>query len=189
MVDMNKVFEKYFIPSNDTLNENHEACKKCGGQCCKGMGCHISPADLRKITKESIIGLIDETGCISIDWYEGNPITGIYDGEYYFLRIRNNDAKIIDPSFGGQCCLLKDNGCPILFHYRPKGARALNPCDGDTPCSDGYSKVQCAADWMPYLDIMKEVYEYYRERMEVTMNHPLQQLMALADILFGGLDE
>lgn len=186
MVDMNKVFEKYFIPSNDVLNENRKTCKECGGQCCKSMGCHISPEDLKEITKESIISLIDESGCISIDWYEGNPISGLHDGDYYFLRIRNLNSKIIDPSWGGQCCLLKDNGCPLLFRYRPKGARNLIPGIYNSDfCNDGYSKTQCAIDWMPYRNIIKEVYEYYRDKMEVTMNNPLQQLTELTKMLFG----
>ena len=143
-MELNKVFEKYFVPSNDTLNENRIACSKCGGQCCKNMGCHISPNDLKGITVESIIALMDETNCISLDWHEGHPEDEENRDRHHYLRIKNVGASMIDPSWGARCGLLTDSGCPLLFQYRPKGGRALKPQDGD--CTEGYSKAQCAID-------------------------------------------
>lgn len=52
--------------------EDLELCKKCGGGCCKRMGCHFSPDDFAEITYESLKSKIDE-GNISIDWWEGDP--------------------------------------------------------------------------------------------------------------------
>jgi hypothetical protein len=170
-MELNKVFEKYFIPCIETPKENCSICKECGGKCCNCMGCHISPFDLKEINKESIIALIDESQCISIDWWEGNPATGESNGsKSFYLRIRNKDATVIDPAFGGHpCILLTDTGCPLCYKYRPKGARDLIPNATDE-CDALYEKQQCAIDWMPYSDIMREVYNYYVEKGEVTPN-------------------
>lgn len=164
-MELNKVFAKYFIPSNDTLNENRIMCSKCGGQCCKNMGCHVSPTDLKEITLESIVAMMDETNCISLDWYEGDPEDRSNNDPFYFLRIKNDGASMIDPSWGGRCCLLTDDGCPILFQYRPKGGRALQPGKN---CTDGYSKAQCAIDWKPYQEILDEVHSHYQSLGLVT---------------------
>lgn len=186
-MELNKVFAKYFIPSNDTLNENRIACKKCGGQCCKNMGCHISPNDLKEITVESIIALMDETNCISLDWYEGHPIDRDNHDPCYFLRIKNVNASMIDPSWGARCGLLDDNGCPLLFQYRPKGGRALQPNNGE--CTEGYTKIQCAIDWLPYQKVLSSVYDHYEALGQVSKSSDLDSLFGLMQTVLGGLDE
>ena len=186
-MELNKIFEKYFIPSNETPNENRHICKECGGQCCKSMGCHISPFDLKEISKESIIAFIDESQCISIDWWEGNAKTNEKDNsKSFYLRIRNKNAKVIDPAFGRHVCsLLTDMGCPLHFVYRPKGGRGLVPNPNMTDeCQVLYEKQQCAIEWMPYLDIMTEVYNHYKKKGEVTPN-----LMGFMKWLLGVDDE
>ena len=35
-------------------NEDREMCKKCGGSCCRNMGCHYSPDNFNNITYESL---------------------------------------------------------------------------------------------------------------------------------------
>jgi hypothetical protein len=168
--NLNEILAKYFKPAeNDSTKYDTELCKNCGGLCCHAMGCHISPFDLKEISTEFIIRLIDESGCISIDWWDGNPITddGNRDVHGYFLRMKHKDAKVIDASYGDVCGLLSDTGCPVSFEYRPKGARELIP-SAESGCIVGYSKQQCAIDWFQYHDIMEEVYEYYMQKDEVT---------------------
>ena len=50
MDDLIQIFEKYL---NKAEYEEHkvstEECKKCGGQCCKALGCQFSPSDFKKI--------------------------------------------------------------------------------------------------------------------------------------------
>lgn len=181
-MELNKIFSKYFNPVTlEHSKVNTEMCKGCGGCCCKSMGCHISPFDLKEISVKSIINLIDEAQCISIDWWDGNPLTNEHDNtRCYFLRIKNRDSKVIDPSFGGVCSILTDIGCPLSFEYRPKGARDLIPCEND--CVDNYSKQQTAIDWMPYQDIMKEVYDYYFAKGDV-INSPMMFMTLLDDLL------
>ena len=130
-----EAYKKYFKPSEEYHKgkTNPQICKACGGDCCKSMGCHIAPDDLMSLTLSDIISFIDESGCISIDWWEGNPITNERDNKR----------------------------CPLSFEYRPKGARELIP-DIDK-CNQSYSKQQCAIDWMQYSDIMEQVYNHYIE--------------------------
>lgn len=159
-----EAYKKYFKPSEEYHKGkiNPQICKACGGDCCKSMGCHIAPDDLMSLSVSDIISFIDESGCISIDWWEGNPITNERDNKRYcYLRIRNKDEKVIAPSWRGECGILTDTGCPLSFEYRPKGARELIP-DIDK-CNQGYSKQQCAIDWMQYSDIIEQVYNHYIE--------------------------
>lgn len=167
-MELNNIFEKYFNPcSYEPLKEDKEMCKECGGCCCKSMGCHISPFDLKEVSVESIISLITESNCVSIDWWEGNPNTGNHDDtRTYFLRIKNNNSKVIDPSFGGVCSILTDKGCPLPFEYRPKGARDLVPAYID--CEAYYSKQCCAIDWYNYQNVMKAVYSYFEAQKDMS---------------------
>lgn len=176
------VFKKYINPVvHESSKVNTEICKECGGQCCKSMGCHISPLDLKEITFESIVNFIDESGYISIDWWDGNPITKEATGEkVFFLRIKNRNAKVIDPAFRGVCSILTDSGCPLSFEYRPKGARELIPCK--KKCVGNYSKQDCAAEWYSYNDILKEVYMHYFMKNEVTQS-PFMLLAIMNDFL------
>lgn len=184
-MELNKVFAKYFIPSNDTLNENRAVCSKCDGQCCKSMGCHISPSDLREISVDSIISLMEETNCIAIDWYEGSPIDEHDHNPYYYLRIKNVGSSMIDPSWGGTCSLLGDDGCPILFQYRPRGARRLEPgTNSKKDCKDGYTKKQCAIDWMPYREILSKIYDHYEALGLVSRTSKLDGMTPEAASLF-----
>ena len=197
-----ETFKKYFKPVQEEPSKiEYSICKECGGKCCHSLGCHISPHDLLSISKESIRNLIDESQCISIDWWDGNPITGVNDGEKsFFLRIKNKNSFVVDPSFGGICSILTDSGCPLNFAYRPKGARELIPVPGDKDCNVGYSKQECAADWLPYNDILRELCEEYIDKDDCTVNalldfniiDPIEALNIMSQMfesMFGGNHE
>lgn len=134
-----------------------EACSRCKGACCKNMGCHFAPTDFKEITFDALKVEI-EKGFISIDWWES-------DEPQYFLRMRHKDADIVDPSWGGECILLTDKGCPLSFEERPLGARSLKPRDNDGGCCMGnYGKEECKNDWLEYDDILKQLVEYFEDR-------------------------
>lgn len=131
--------------------KNNFPCKECDGSCCKNMGCHLSPDDDLKqpITYESLDALL-KTGNYSIDWWE-SYYSGRYDDEVngYFIRVRNKNAPIVDPSWGGECSLLTETGCLLSFEDRQKGGRLLlADCNGR--CKQYYSKKDCADDWFKY---------------------------------------
>lgn len=155
-IDMN-LFLKYIKPNTDEENNycDYQLCGKCGGNCCKSMGCHISPDDLSEVTYESIRDLI-ESGCVSIDQWEA-------DKPIYYLRMRNSNGKEYDLSWGGICVLFGESGCPLEFSHRPKGARHLIP-SGDGRCNDVYSKSDCKDDWKKYQDILSKVLNDVKNR-------------------------
>ena len=135
--------------------EPTKRCSTCKGKCCKTMACHFSPDDFEEISFDYLKERIEE-GYISIDWWEAE------EPEYY-LRIRNKYSPIVDPSWGGECMLLTDKGCPLPFEKRPLGARALEPTQGGG-CVQHYSKRQCKDDWKKYNDIMTKLAIYFSEK-------------------------
>lgn len=160
--------------------ENKQLCKECGGSCCKRMACHYSPDDFEEITYESLKKEI-EKGFISIDWWEGNPFENGSDNDIdiaYYLRIRNKDSKIVDPSWGGECILLTDDGCPLSYEERPKGARMLEPNEDN--CISHYDKRQAARDWYKYNDILYKLVEEfgdYEEDEELDLSTALKNVV------------
>lgn len=160
--------------------ENKQLCKECGGRCCKRMGCHYSPEDFKEITYESLKKEI-EKGFISIDWWEGNPFENEIDDDIdraYYLRIRNKDGKIVDPSWGGECILLTDDGCPLSYEERPKGARMLEP--DEYGCISYYNKQQAARDWYKYNDILSKLadeFDYNEEDEELDLSTALKNAL------------
>lgn len=130
-------------------------CKKCGGACCKQMGCHYSPSDFSEITYESLMAEIKK-GHISIDWWEG-------ECDEYFLRIRNVERQVVDPSWGGTCSLLSKNGCVLKFEDRPLGARALEPKRDryGFQCVQHYTKEDCKNEWAAHNNILAALKSYF----------------------------
>ena len=136
--------------------ENKELCKKCGGECCKTMGCHLSPEDIKeKITFEALEKMI-ETGIYSIDWWEGYETPDGQEVNGYFLRMRNVHSNIVDPSWGGRCIMLAEDGCELKYEDRPRGGRLLIPNE-EGGCVSQYNKKQCADDWFKYYDILSDL--------------------------------
>lgn len=147
-------------------NENKDTCTKCGGKCCKSLGGFFHPNDIGvdNITKDDLINFI-KRGDVSIDWFEGD------DDNLYFLRMRNQRANIIDPSWGGVCCHWTPNGCSIPFEKRPYGCKRLVP-NQSGKCTEGsYAKYECGHDWLPYNDILQEIEDdiINRTNPELTM--------------------
>ena len=136
--------------------ENKDLCASCGGKCCKRMGCEVFPEDVKEwygsITEETIKKMI-ESGDFSIDWYEG------YSMEYrygYYIRARNINAPIVDPSWGGQCSCLTSYGCKFDFSHRPSGGRYLIPKMNEN-CASKYDKRKVAEMWEPYFHILEKI--------------------------------
>jgi len=153
----------YILQENnlEVNNENFNLCSKCQGKCCKNMGCHYSPRDFKQIDVKTLKKLIDE-GNTSIDWWEGDIFDKDDKGRdrTYYLRMRNKNSKIIDPSWGGECILLTEEGCSLSFYNRPMGGRGLIPNEKD--CIDEYSKEDCCKEWYPYQNILEFLVGMYQ---------------------------
>ena len=175
-------FKKLIHSTEDDKEEdtcNYEKCGSCGGNCCRNMGCHISPTDINgDITVETISKLLD-TGLVMLDWWEGDVKDHNEYHRVYYLHMRNIKTDpfklllgisdfdedelqdIVYPSFGGKCILLTDKGCPLEYKHRPKGARLLIPDICFT--QEGlYTKEDSCEDWRQYWDILNEVYNKYK---------------------------
>lgn len=147
---------------------DYDICKKCGGDCCKAMGCHLSPEFLGDLDpdkdyeeiKNKIKELLD-TGNYSIDWWNGDTEDIKELGIVPYLRIRNVCSPIIDASWGGRCKLLTDNGCSLSFEDRPKGGKYLIPNNEDD-CEAKYDKKQSAKDFRKYHNILEDLIDEYR---------------------------
>ena len=153
--------------SNETVKTNitPEMCQKCKGACCKRMGCEIAPRQVIGISKTNsietntdIILKILRTGIVSVDWWIGEC-----DNEYY-LRMRNKNAPVIDPSWGGECMCLTETGYMLDAHYRPLAGLELTceECNGEfRPKDNGhYTKESCKDEWLEYpIDWNRIVYE------------------------------
>lgn len=139
---------------------NTDICNKCKGQCCKNAGCHIAPSDLKEVTYDYIRDMI-MTGTISLDYWEGNPFEDNRDiSRAYYLRMRHKGAEVCDASWGGECIILTDAGCPLSFKDRPKGARLLIPQE-EGECISEYTKQDCVKEWFKYDDILDKLWNEY----------------------------
>jgi hypothetical protein len=141
-------------------NENKSLCSLCNGKCCQQMGCHLSPEDLSEISVESITELL-KTGNYSIDWWEGDIFNKDRDRSYY-IRTRNVNSSVLDPSWGGKPCVLfvSRKGCSLSWENRPKGGKGVIPQD-NFECKTVYSKPDSVRDWYQYQNILDEVVEWY----------------------------
>lgn len=170
-------YEALVIPVADEPHKcNHEKCKRCSEQgvtCCEHLPCYLSPDNIKDKTFEGLCALID-TGAVSLDWWDGDPrLTEeevkedldamMYKG--YFLRMRGKDRPIVHPAIGlVECAMLTEDGCAFDFAYRPKGGRELIPGENVEEfggCHEGYNKQTCALDWLPYHDVLQQLYSKY----------------------------
>lgn len=134
----------------------NEQCAICGGRCCKLMACHYSPMDFKDLSFDGLKAEI-EKGKISIDWWEGAI-------PQYYLRARNVDAPIVDPSWGGVCVHLTEDGCALAFEERPLGGRSLEPRRKFTGrCVPHYTKEECKDEWAPYAETLVNLVAYFRQ--------------------------
>lgn len=141
--------EKYF---------DHDQCAMCKGECCRGCGCYFSPSDFKKLSVVALRNIM-QRGFVTIT-AAAKSCTGLKE-DVLVLRIRNKDESVVNLSGNHQeGCILHDlkTGCPFEDDDRPYGAKVLIPerfTEGR--CSRGYSQRQCAEDWLPYQDILKQL--------------------------------
>lgn len=130
-------------------------CAKCKGKCCKRMGCHFSPTDFEETSYEYLKDVL-YSGFVSIDWWDER------DGSQgFYLRMRHIGAPVVDPSWGGRCVMLTDDGCLLSFEERPLGGRALKPSYDEGCHVTEYGKYECKKEWEPYHDILQRLHDEF----------------------------
>ena len=105
---------------------DYEICKECGGRCCKRLPGTCHPSDIRKLfpaktlKKSVLLALNSNNFCV--DWWEGkNRKPFIRPATKYKIGVR------YDPSWGGECVFLTDNGCKLPEENRPTACKKLEP--------------------------------------------------------------
>lgn len=176
--EWNQLYEKLFFPTlkyrsiekdyDISKNVNSSVCAECGGACCKMCGCHFSPDDFEDISFESLKKEI-EKGYISIDCVDGEVIYS--DIDVYILRIRNQEAPIVDMGYRPRrpCILLTEQGCKFDYEHRPSGGKLLIPdttssFDHQNRCNSKYSIADCCYEWKPHQKVLYQLAEYFEKK-------------------------
>ena len=133
--------------------EKPDLCGRCDGACCKSMPGASIPSDFGNDEPEIRDKLLEllHGGEWAIDWWEGDARDEKYDlDKTYFIRPATvGTARLMDPSWGGRCVFLGEQGCRI-FDNRPSGCRGLEPGESGS-CEVRYSgKQDCAIGWIPF---------------------------------------
>lgn len=135
---------------------NEQRCKECGGCCCQRLPGATLPEDFQEPLLESLVTAFS-TGKWAVDWWEGDPTGKNKISMAYFIRpaTKGNEGKIKDPSWGGECVFLTENGCILSPEDRPAGCRLLEPKPKEEACKvHGATKQKCAIAWIPYTEII-----------------------------------
>ena len=149
--------------------ENKELCKKCGGECCKQMGCYYSAKDLKVIDSRSIKSMLDKgyTSITSDIIYTHPKITMLS------LRARNTDASSIDlVSCHRGCTALTESGCMYSLEDRPSGGKYLIPRERGCCGYEEIALFDIIKTWSPHQQLLKSICE------EVS-GVPFDELMSL----------
>lgn len=155
-LDGRTITKDYAAPQN----VNPKICSQCGGACCKRCGCHYSPDDFEEISFEYLKTKI-EKGYISIEYIDAEMIlqaTGVY-----ILRIRNQDAPIVDNTLRRTpCILLTESGCKLDYDNRPAGGKLLVP-HPNGKCQQNYHIEDCCHEWRPHQKVLHALAQYFAD--------------------------
>ena len=134
---------------------NEDLCEMCGGVCCKNMPGACLPEDFGEPLLENLKKAF-ATGNYAVDWWEGDPTGGKREDidRGYFVRPKiKGVSKTYDPSYGGECIFLGENGCKLKPQERPYGCRMLETKSvGD--CTVHAEKDKIAVEWIPFHSII-----------------------------------
>lgn len=139
-------------------------CAQCQGRCCKTMGCSLAPEDMfralkdRTPTRENVEDLL-QNGKFAIDSFR------IAGHALYYLRMKHKCFTFIGVDAMGECISLTDAGCSLAFEDRPKGGRMLEGRE-DGGCEQHYTQEMMIADWEPWQEILKAIWDDWYDRLE-----------------------
>lgn len=132
--------------------ENKKICESCGGKCCKNIPGCCYPEDFDfniELVKKAL-----SSGKYAVDWWEG-------ESDEYFVRPATKGKEWItfDPSWGGECTFLMEEGCSLSAKDRPKECRNLEPVEGDGDCvhHGQVGKKNSAEAWGPFWEFFDEL--------------------------------
>lgn len=146
--------------------EDKIMCAKCGGSCCKFMGCIYSLRQFFDSRKESLttkkINEILKQGNVSI---AGQPINNFCGDNWTFilyLKARDDEADVVDIlGKGGPCVNLSDSGCKLEKSKRPLYGKTVKPTKVGGPCEQTALGESFVYDCLLFHDKLAEILEKY----------------------------
>ena len=161
-LEMVRVTLKNILEKNPLQYPPLSVCSECKGQCCKSLGCSLSPEDLLKTmgSKTYSLNLILEilqNNHFAIDSFShlGKP--------FYFLRMQHKCFTFIGVDAMGECIALSDRGCLLTYNDRPKGGKYLEARE-DRQCLQHYTREEMISDWLPYQPVLSSIWDEYYHR-------------------------
>ena len=143
-------------------NENFNICSLCKGQCCKRMPGIVHPNQLQQpITKELLLRLYKEG--YQFDYWEGDEYGNLRGRTGYFLRPQTikSIGVLVDPSWGGTCVFLTEQGCSKTFEERPYMCQQLEPQEdfncGPKDKENTLNKYDYVLAWLQYNNLIEEI--------------------------------
>lgn len=164
-----------------------EECSQCKGRCCKERGCSLSPQDMWQALKpetnawagcqeevvavlknseekdrfrEMLVQLLNQPdGLYALDYFSEK------DGPCFYLRMRHKCYTFIGVDAIGECVALTESGCKLTQQQRPKGGRFLES-KPQGACVQHYSREKMCEDWVPYKEVLKDIWEEYYTKFE-----------------------
>jgi hypothetical protein len=129
----------------------------------------MSPEDVKRFVGDNNLARalrkLFLTDQFAIDWWEGDPRVGEYEYDQgYYVRPKIVGIQgLYHAGWGGPCTFLSNVGCTLDEDKRPSTCLMLEPTPSHECILHGAGKRQCAIDWLPYTQILKEIAEGIQE--------------------------
>ena len=149
----------------ETVIENTEICKRCGGQCCKKSGCTYLPSNFESMKFEHLKYRLDQgeisiVTCFTVDMINNKPF--VYP--ILSLRARNINRPIIDlMSKKTTCAQLTPTGCKYPIEDRPKEGAAQIPSKNRL-CLNPFPQEYTLGEWKKHQKVLRRLVEHYSNR-------------------------
>lgn len=143
--------------------ESDKLCAECGGNCCKSMGCSLSPEDmLRELKTEPTFEAVEQwlkEGEYAVD------SASFMGKRLYYVRMRHKCFTFIGVDAMGECIDLTERGCGRSYENRPKGGRFLEGKE-NRQCEQHYTQEMMYDEWLPYQEILAGIWQKWYKVME-----------------------
>lgn len=128
--------------------ENSEACKKCGGFCCKKCGCDYAATDFENLKIDFLQKKLEEGYISIVSFCDFKKINGnLINIPFLYLRARNVNRPMVDLlSMKTSCASLINDRCRYSIEDRPKGGVNLLPI-GDGKCYPYEEPLEIVKTW------------------------------------------
>ncbi len=168
--------------ANDVKIEDYNACRECGGRCCKKSGCDYGTGDFFGRSYKGFVAALaegDKSIVAALDFIPQD------DGRFnvvpfLYIRARNTNRDVIDLlSMKTRCMALTDRGCSYDFDRRPLGGRNLIPStDPNVACYPYLDPMEyILIPWLEYQEpLQKIVFDYTGKTVEEKLREDVENL-------------